>query len=186
MSINKVIISGNLTRDPELRQTSAGTAVLSFGIAVNERMKNSQTGEWEDRANFIDCTMWGKRAEAVSKYLAKGSKVCVEGKLRQSTWEKEGQKRSKVEVIVDELELMSRAEGASNTQYQQQPTAYTMQPQNARQNASQQPYQQQVQYQPQQQYQAVNYNQQQYMAPQGYQQQNFDAASAVYDEDIPF
>ena len=107
MSINRVVISGNLTRDPELRSTASGMAILGFGVAVNDRRKNNQTGEWEDYPNFIDCSMFGNRAEAVSGYLNKGSKVSIEGKLRWSQWEREGQKRSKIEVIVDELEFMS-------------------------------------------------------------------------------
>lgn len=107
MSINRVIISGNLTRDPELRSTAGGMPVLGFGVAVNDRRKNQQTGEWEDYPNFIDCTMFGARAEALSRYLSKGTKVSIEGKLRWSQWEREGQKRSKIEVIVDELEFMS-------------------------------------------------------------------------------
>ncbi len=107
MSINRVIISGNLTRDPELRSTASGLPVLGFGVAVNDRRKNQQTGEWEDYPNFIDCTMFGARAESLSRYLSKGTKVSVEGKLRWSQWEREGQKRSKIEVIVDELEFMS-------------------------------------------------------------------------------
>ena len=107
MSINRVIISGNLTRDPELRSTAGGMPVLGFGVAVNDRRKNQQTGEWEDYPNFIDCTMFRARAEALSRYLNKGTKVSIEGKLRWSQWEREGQKRSKIEVIVDELEFMS-------------------------------------------------------------------------------
>lgn len=110
MSINRVIISGNLTRDPELRKTAGGLPVLGFGMAVNDRRKNQATGEWEDYPNFIDCTIFGSRAEGVAKYLAKGTKVAVEGKLRWSTWEKDGAKRSKIEVIVDELEFMSKTE----------------------------------------------------------------------------
>ena len=102
MSINRVNISGNLTRDPEVRMTSGGTQVLSFGV---DRRRNPQTGEWEDYPNFVDCTMFGSRAEAVSRYLAKGSKVAIEGKLRYSSWERDGQRRSKLEVIVDEIEL---------------------------------------------------------------------------------
>ncbi len=108
MSINRVNISGNLTRDPELRATAGGTQVLSFGVAVNDRRKNPQTGDWEDYPNFVDCTMLGTRAEAVSRYLSKGTKVAIEGKLRYSSWERDGQRRSKLEVIVDEIEFMSR------------------------------------------------------------------------------
>ena len=107
MSINRVVISGNLTRDPDLRSTASGMPVLGFGVAVNDRRKNQQTGEWEDYPNFIDCTMFGARAEALSRYLKKGVKVSIEGKLRWSQWEREGQKRSKIEVIIDELEFMS-------------------------------------------------------------------------------
>ena len=107
MSINRVIISGNLTRDPELRNTQSGMAVLSFGVAVNDRRKNPTTGEWEDYPNFVDCTMFGARANSLSQYLSKGTKVCIEGKLRWSQWERDGQKRSKLEVIVDEIEFMS-------------------------------------------------------------------------------
>lgn len=108
MSINRVIISGNLTRDPEMRATASSMPVMGFGIAVNDRRRNASTGEWEDVPNFIDCTMFGSRAESLSRFLHKGSKVCVEGKLRYSQWERDGQKRSKIEVIVDEIELMSQ------------------------------------------------------------------------------
>lgn len=113
MSINRVLISGNLTRDPETRRTAGGTAVMSFGVAVNDRARNQQTGEWEDRPNFVDCVMFGTRAEAVSRYLSKGTKVAIDGKLRYSSWEKDGQRRSKLEVIVDEIEFMSRREDGS-------------------------------------------------------------------------
>ena len=113
MSINRVIISGNLTRDPELRSTASGLPVLGFGVAVNDRRKNQQTGEWEDYPNFIDCTMFGARAESLNRYLNKGTKVSIEGKLRWSQWERDGQKRSKIEVIVDEVEMPSRSQGAS-------------------------------------------------------------------------
>ena len=106
--LNKIILMGRLTRDPELRQTQSGMPVLGLGVAVNDRRKNSQTGEWEDYPNFIDCTMFGARAQSVSRFLSKGSKVAIEGKLRWSQWEtNEGQKRSKIEIIVDEIEFMS-------------------------------------------------------------------------------
>lgn len=109
MSINRVNITGNLTRDPELRATAGGTQMLAFGVAVNDRRRNQQTGEWEDVPNFVDCIVFGSRAEAVSRFISKGSKVAVEGKLRYSSWEtKEGQRRSKLEVIVDEIDFLSR------------------------------------------------------------------------------
>lgn len=107
MSINRVVISGNLTRDPELRTTANGTAVLSFGVAVNDRRRNPQTQQWEDYPNFVDCTMFGTRAQSISGFLHKGNKVAIEGKLRYSSWERDGQKRSKLEVIIDEIEFMT-------------------------------------------------------------------------------
>lgn len=114
MSINRVTITGNLTRDPELRSTAGGTSVLKMGVAVNDRAKNQQTGEWEDRPNFIDVVMFGARAESVSRFLSKGSKVAIEGKLRWSSWETpQGEKRSKIEVVVDEIEFMSSRDGGS-------------------------------------------------------------------------
>lgn len=107
MSINTVSISGNLGRDAELRRTKSGMSVLKFGVAVNERKKNSQTGEWEDYTNWIDCTMFGSRAEKIAEYLTKGTKVSIGGKLRWSQWERNGEKRSKIEVVVDEIEFMT-------------------------------------------------------------------------------
>ena len=108
MSINRVNISGNLTRDPELRVTGSGTQILSFGVAVNDRRRNPQTNEWEDVPNFVDCVVFGARAEPLSRFLSKGSKVALEGRLRYSSWEtKDGQRRSKLEVVVDEVEFLS-------------------------------------------------------------------------------
>ena len=120
MSINRVNISGNLTRDPELRSTAGGTQILSFGVAVNDRRRNQQTGEWEDVPNFVDCVVFGARAEPLSRFLSKGAKVAIEGKLRYSTWEsKEGGKRSKLEVVVDEVEFLSSRNQQSGQQYGQ-------------------------------------------------------------------
>ena len=93
--------------DPELRSTQSGMDVMSFGVAVNDRRRNPQTNEWEDYPNFVDCTMFGNRARSLHQYLSKGTKVAIEGKLRWSQWERDGQKRSKIEVIVDEIEFMS-------------------------------------------------------------------------------
>jgi single-strand DNA-binding protein len=115
MSINKVLISGNLTRDPELRATASGMPILGLGVAVNDRRKNQSTGEWEDYPNFIDCTMFGSRAESVARFLSKGSKVAIEGKLRWSQWERDGQKRSKIEVIIDEIEFLSARDGVTSS-----------------------------------------------------------------------
>lgn len=108
MAINTVTISGNIVREPEYRQTASGMGVLSFCVAVNDRKQNKQSGEYEDYPNFIDCTLLGNRAGALSSILAKGMKVSVSGKLYQSRWEKDGQKRSKIEVTVNEVEFMSQ------------------------------------------------------------------------------
>lgn len=107
MGINRVVLSGNLTRDPDLRATQSGTMVLLFGIAVNDRRKNPSTGEWEDHPNFVECTLFGERAAGLAPILSKGSKIALEGKLRWSQWEHDGQKRSKLEVIVDNIDLCS-------------------------------------------------------------------------------
>lgn len=191
MSINRAIVSGNLTRDPELRATPGGTQVLGFGVAVNDRRRNQQTGEWEDYPNYIDCTMFGNRAEALSRILRKGMKVAIEGKLRYSSWEDKngGGRRSKVEIIPDEVVLMSQnPNGQQAPQYapqgyqqqyapQQAPRAYAPQQapqQPAPQWSAQQAYQQAPQAAPQPAPQA---------APQpAPAQQQLD----VYDEDIPF
>lgn len=193
MSINRAIVSGNLTRDPELRATPGGTQVLGFGIAVNDRRRNQQTGEWEDYPNFIDCTMFGNRAEALSRILRKGMKVAIEGKLRYSSWEDKngGGRRSKVEIIPDEVVLMSQnpngqqapqqyAPQGYQQQYapQQAPRAYAPQPapqQPAPQWSAQQAYQQAPQAAPQ-------------PAPQPATSQPAPAQQQldVYDEDIPF
>lgn len=125
MSINKVVLTGNLTRDAEMRYTQSGSAVASLGIAVNDRVKNSSTGEWEDYANFINCTMFGKRAEGLQPYLTKGQKVAVDGRLRYSTWESDGQKRSKIEVIVEDLELLGGRGGNSQPAQSGNKAAYS-------------------------------------------------------------
>lgn len=137
MSINIVTISGNLTRDPELRQASS-TSILSFGVAVNDRRRNPQSGQWENVPNFVDCIVFGSRADALAGLLHKGSKVAIDGKLRYSSWEgKDGKKRSKLEVVVNELELMQR-ETSQQPQHPQQPQRY-QQPQQGYQQRYQQP-----------------------------------------------
>lgn len=129
MSINHVAVVGNLTREPELRSTAGGTAVLGFGIAVNDRRKNA-SGQWEDVPNFFECVTFGNRATALSDILAKGMKVSIAGKLHYSSWEKDGQKHSKVDIIAQEIELMQNRKPQQQQQqdyqsgYQQQPTMY--------------------------------------------------------------
>jgi single-strand DNA-binding protein len=136
----------------ELRSTQGGTAIATFGVAVNDRRKNPQTGEWEDSPNYVDCVMFGKRAEGIGNFIGKGSKVAIEGKLRWSQWQdKSGQKRSKLEVVVDEIEFMSQRRGeAQNGARPSQANNYTNQYRNAANTAPQQPqtgYQQSTGYQ---------------------------------------
>ena len=173
MSINRVNISGNLTRDPEMRATQAGTQILTFGVAVNDRRRNPQTGEWEDYPNYIDCVVFGNRAEPLSRFLSKGTKVAVEGKLRWSQWERDGQKRSKIEVIVDEIEFLSPR------QSQQNQGGYQQQNQGGYQQGGYQPRQQSQAPAP-----AYGAPQPTYAQPQPVQQT--PPPADVYDEDIPF
>lgn len=198
MSINRVVVSGNLTRDPELRVTPGGTQVLGFGVAVNDRRRNQQTGEWEDYPNFIDCTMFGNRAEALSRILHKGMKVAIEGKLRYSSWEDKngGGRRSKVEIIPDEVVLMSQnPNGQQAPQYAPQGYQQRFAPQQAPQTAPQAYVPQPAPQQPAPQWSAQQAYQQ---APQAAPQRPQQAPQAapqpapakqqldVYDEDIPF
>ena len=120
MSINQVSITGNLTRQPEIRTTQGGTAVLSFGIAVNDRRKNA-SGQWEDVPNFFECVTFGNRATALSDILTKGMKVAIAGKLHYTSWEKDGQKHSKVDIIADEIELMQNRNPQQEQPQQYQP-----------------------------------------------------------------
>ena len=126
MSINHVTISGNLVKDAEIKRTSSGMAIVSFTVAVNDRRKNSQSGEWENYANFVDVTWFGTYAEKCAATLTKGSKVCVAGKLRQSRWTtNDGQNRSKLEVIAEEVETPPRPQGQFNPlQQEDQPSLY--------------------------------------------------------------
>ncbi len=113
-SYNRVILLGNLTRDPDLRYTPAGTPVVEIGLAVNERRKNAN-GEWVDEATFVDVTLWGRTAEVAQEYLSKGSPVLIEGRLRLDTWEtSEGQKRSKLRVVGERMQMLGRAAGAAD------------------------------------------------------------------------
>lgn len=110
-SYNRVILLGNLVREIELRYTNSRMAICQNAIAVNDRRKNS-SGEWVDETSFVEVTFFGRTAEVVSEYLAKGSPIFVEGRLKQDTWEKDGQKRSKLYVIVDRMQLLGgRGEG---------------------------------------------------------------------------
>lgn len=111
-SINAVVLSGNLTRDPELRQTQGGAAVLSLRMASNGRRKNGQTGQWEDDPCFVGVTVWGARAESLARVLAKGMRVTVQGRLRWREWQdKGGARRESLEVVADNVELPPRQQG---------------------------------------------------------------------------
>ena len=113
-SFNKVILMGNFTRDPELRFLPNNTAVCDMGLAVNDRYQNKATGQWEDRPNFVDCTAFGRTAENISKFFAKGRPIFIEGKLRFEQWEdrQSGQKRSKLKVVVDTWQFVDSKDGA--------------------------------------------------------------------------
>ena len=101
---NIVCLMGRTTREPEQKFTGGGMCILSFSLAVNRSVKKGD--KWEDEANFFDCTFFGKGAEAVSKYIGKGTPLFIDGELRQERWEKDGQKRSIVKVIVNNLRLL--------------------------------------------------------------------------------
>lgn len=101
-TINTVVVSGNLTRDPEYRSLPNGTPVCELGIAVNDRIKDDG-GNWTDRANFFDVTVWGGMGEWANRNLRKGAGVTIEGRLRYEAWEKDGQKRSKVKIVANSI-----------------------------------------------------------------------------------
>lgn len=104
-SYNRVILLGNLTRDVELRYLPSGTPVADIGLAVNDRRKN-QAGEWVDEPCFVDITLWSRTAEVASEYLSKGSPVLIEGRLKFESWETDGQKRSKLKVVGEKMQLL--------------------------------------------------------------------------------
>ena len=114
-SFNKVILMGNLTRDPEMRFTQSQMAVCKIGLAVNRRYKDSQTGEWTEKPAFVDVTLFGKRAEAFEKFHTKGQSAFIEGRLELDTWDDKntGQKRSKLYVVADNWEFVGGGKGES-------------------------------------------------------------------------
>lgn len=126
-SYNRVILLGNLTRDVELRYIPSGMAVTDIGLAVNDRRKNS-SGEWVEETTFVDVTLWGRQAEVASEYLSKGSPVLIEGRLKLDSWEKDGQKFSKLRVTGERMQMVGarggggggRATSRQNSQYSQE------------------------------------------------------------------
>ena len=117
--INQVILIGRLTRDVELKYTNTGFAIANLSLAVNRRVKRDDT--WQDEGNFFNCVLIGKRAEALAQYLVKGKQLGIQGELRQDRWEQDGQPRSRVEIFVNDIQLLggrSPGQGARNTNAQ--------------------------------------------------------------------
>ncbi len=112
-SVNQVMLMGNLTRDPELRQTPNGQSVVSFSLALNRAYKD-QSGQWQEATDFIDVVAWAGLAERVSQYLSKGSRCLVQGRLQSRSWEQDGQKRSKVEVLANDVTFLDSRGGGGD------------------------------------------------------------------------
>lgn len=110
---NKVILMGNLTRDPEVRTTPNGQSVANFSIAVNRTWKGSD-GSQQDSVSYIDCVAWGRTGEVIAQYMQKGRPILVSGRLDQRSWEQDGQKRSKVEVVVEDFNFVGGGSGDFN------------------------------------------------------------------------
>lgn len=116
-NFNRVLLLGNLTRDPELRVTPKGTSVCQFGMAVNRVYRASEGGEQQEETTFVDLEAWGKQAEIISKYVSKGNPLFVEGRLRFDSWEsKEGEKRNKLKVVVENMQLLGGRGGEGGGQ----------------------------------------------------------------------
>jgi single-strand DNA-binding protein len=111
-NINRVVMTGNLTRDPELRSTGTGSSVCKLRIACNTRRKNGQTGEWEEKPNFFDVTVWGAQGENCSRYLSKGRPVAIDGRLEWREWEQEGVKRQAIDIIADSVQFLGGRDDA--------------------------------------------------------------------------
>jgi single-strand DNA-binding protein len=111
-SYNRVVLVGNLTRDPELKYIPSGTAVAEIGLAINDRRKNPQ-GEWVEETTFVDVTLWARTAEVAGEYLSKGSPVLIEGRLKLDSWETDGQKRSKLRVVAEKMQMLSGRGGGA-------------------------------------------------------------------------
>lgn len=128
MAFNKVILMGNLTRDPELRSTTSGSSVTSFALAVNRTWNNAQ-GERQEETSFIDCEAWGRTGETIAKYVSKGRQLLVSGRLRQDTWQDKdtGKNRSTLRVVVEEFSFVSdgnRGGASSASSSQSEPVVF--------------------------------------------------------------
>lgn len=126
MNVNRVVVTGNLTRDPELRNLPSGMAVCSLRIAVNTRRKNAD-GEWVDRPNYFDVTVWGKQGENCADYLAKGRPVAVDGRLEWREWEQDGNKRQAVSIVAESVQFLGGRddEGGGGRQRSDVPADFT-------------------------------------------------------------
>jgi single-strand DNA-binding protein len=114
-NVNVVVITGNLTRDPELRSTPGGTSVCKLRVAVNSRRKDGQSGEWVDKPNYFDVTVWGAQGENCANYLSKGRPVAIEGRLDWREWDdKDGNKRQTVEIIANTVQFLGSRDGGGN------------------------------------------------------------------------
>jgi single-strand DNA-binding protein len=114
-NINRVVITGNLTRDPELRSLNSGTSVCKLRVAVNSRRKDGATGEWKDKPNYFDVTVWGAQGENCSTYLSKGRPVAVDGRLDWREYEaKDGTKRQAIEIIADSVQFLGSRDGGGS------------------------------------------------------------------------
>lgn len=180
-NVNVACISGNLTREPDVRQTGSGACVVRFGVAVSRSVKNQQGG-YDEKPDYVDCVIFGKFGETIAQYLHKGTFVAIQGRLAYSSWQgDDGKKRSKLEVLVNEINW-NNPQQAQQPAQQYQPQAYAPQPQY--QPQPQQQYQQVPQPAPQQAYQPQ-------AAPQPVPVQQAMPVqqmpdTSVYDEDIPF
>jgi single-strand DNA-binding protein len=111
-NINRVVLVGNLTKDPELRHTPSGNAVCKLRVAVNTRQKNQETGEWGDKPNYFDVTVWGNQGESCAQFLAKGRPVAIDGRLDWREWDaQDGTKRQAVEIIADNVQFLGGRDG---------------------------------------------------------------------------
>ena len=118
-NINRVVLVGNLTRDPELRNTPSGMSVCSLRIAVNTRRKDNATGQWTEKPNYFDVTVWGAQGESCAQYLSKGRPVAVDGRLDWREWQaQDGSKRESVEIVAESVQFLgSRGEGSGEPQF---------------------------------------------------------------------
>ena len=112
-NINRVILTGNLTKDPELRSTGSGMSVCSLRIATNTRRKNNQTGDWEDKPNYFNVTIWGRQGENAAQYLSKGRPVAIDGRLEWREWQdQQGNNRQSIEIIADAVQFLGGRDDA--------------------------------------------------------------------------